>query len=103
MFKVNNKNTRTRSEICSKLTMKTPERRQSYISYLTFFFVFLVNFEQVNAGWKEAALKYLTKYAENIHVLVLLQVKLQAVGMQRYQKRIPLHAFHVSVSHGFPK
>ena len=66
--------------------MKTPERRQSYISYFTFFFVFLVNFEQVNAGWKEAALKYLTKYAENIHVLVRLQVKLQAVGMQRYQK-----------------
>ena len=27
MFKVNNRNTRTRSEICSKLTKKTPERR----------------------------------------------------------------------------
>ena len=26
MFKVNNKNTRTRGEICSKLTIKTPER-----------------------------------------------------------------------------
>ena len=25
MFKVNNRNTRTRCEICSKLTMKTPE------------------------------------------------------------------------------
>ena len=28
MFKVNNGNTRTRCEICSKLTIKTPERRQ---------------------------------------------------------------------------
>ena len=28
MFKVNNKSTRTRCEICSKLTMKIAERRQ---------------------------------------------------------------------------
>ena len=28
MFKVKNRNTRTRCEICSKLTMKIPERRQ---------------------------------------------------------------------------
>ena len=28
MFKVNNKNTRKRCEICSKLTIKTPEQRQ---------------------------------------------------------------------------
>ena len=28
LLKANNKNTRTRSEICSKLTIKTPERRQ---------------------------------------------------------------------------
>ena len=27
MFKVNNRNTRTRCEICLKLTIKTPERR----------------------------------------------------------------------------
>ena len=27
IFKVNNRNTRTRCEICSKLTIKTPERR----------------------------------------------------------------------------
>ena len=27
MFKVNNRNTRTRCKICSKLTIKTPERR----------------------------------------------------------------------------
>ena len=44
MFKVNSKNTRTRREIYSKLTRKTPERRHcSSVS--------IVNFEQVNAGW----------------------------------------------------
>ena len=41
MFKDNNRNTRTRCEICPKLTVKTPEC--SSIS--------IVNFEQVNAGW----------------------------------------------------
>ena len=28
IYKVNNKNTRTKWEICSKLTIKTPKRRQ---------------------------------------------------------------------------
>ena len=28
LLKVNNRNTRTRCEICSKLTIKTPERRR---------------------------------------------------------------------------
>ena len=37
MFKVNNGNTRTMCEICSKLTIKTPERSD----------VFIVNFEQI--------------------------------------------------------
>ena len=30
MLKVNNRNTRTMCEICSKLTIKTPERRASF-------------------------------------------------------------------------
>ena len=58
MFRVNNRSTRTRCEVCSKLTIKTPERchcRRSgvfivnleHISHL----VSIVNFEQVNAGW----------------------------------------------------
>ena len=45
MFKVNNINTRTRSEICSKLTIKTPKRRKMRRSG-----VCIVNFEQVNVG-----------------------------------------------------
>ena len=34
VFKVNNRNTRTRCEICSKLTIKTPERRQCRLGNL---------------------------------------------------------------------
>ena len=60
MFKVNSRKTRARCEICSKLTIKTPERHQwccsgvfivnfEYISYL--FRVFIPNIKQVNAGW----------------------------------------------------
>ena len=39
MFKVNNRNTRTRCEICSKLTTKIPERRQG---------IFVANFEHIS-------------------------------------------------------
>ena len=48
MFKVNNRNTRTRCEICSKLTIKTPERNSEHISHLVLVFLQL-NFEHVNA------------------------------------------------------
>ena len=43
MFKINNRNTRTRCEICSKLTIKTLERRQWRRSG-----VFIVNFELIS-------------------------------------------------------
>ena len=43
MFNVNNRDTRTRCEICSKLTTKTPERRQWRRSS-----VFIVNFEHIS-------------------------------------------------------
>ena len=50
MFQVNNRNTRTRREICSKLTIKY--NKYNKITYFTpFSSVFIVNFEQVNAGW----------------------------------------------------
>ena len=42
IFKVNNKNTRARLEICSQLPIKTPERRQWRRSG-----VFIVNFEYI--------------------------------------------------------
>ena len=41
---INKRNTRTRYEICSELTVKTPERRRRHSG------VFIVNFEQVNAS-----------------------------------------------------
>ena len=40
LFKFNNGNTRKRCEICSKLTIKTPKRRQT--TYFTPFLVFLL-------------------------------------------------------------
>ena len=43
MFKVNNRKTRTRCELCSKLTIKTPKRRQCRRSG-----VFIVNFEHIS-------------------------------------------------------
>ena len=43
MFKANNWNTRTRCEICSKLTIKTPERHQWRRSG-----VFIVNFQHIS-------------------------------------------------------
>ena len=46
MFKVNYRRTRTRCEICSKLTIKKLERPQWRCSGV------IVNFEQVNAGWE---------------------------------------------------
>ena len=42
LLQVNNRNTRTRCEICSKLTIKTP---------LFYSIVSVVNFEHVIAGW----------------------------------------------------
>ena len=42
MFKVNKRNTRTRCDICSKLTINTPEQRQWRRSG-----VFIVNFERI--------------------------------------------------------
>ena len=43
LFKVNNRNTRAKSEICSKLIIKTPIRRQWHCPV-----VLIVKFEQVS-------------------------------------------------------
>ena len=43
LLKVNNRNTRTRCEICSKLTIRTSERHQWRRSG-----VFIVNFEHIS-------------------------------------------------------
>ena len=61
LFKVNNRNTGKRCEICSKLTIKTPERRHWRRScvfivnfehiFTPFSSVFIADFEQVNVDW----------------------------------------------------
>ena len=43
LLKANNRNTRTRREICSKLTINTPERRHWRRSD-----IFIVNFEHIS-------------------------------------------------------
>ena len=43
MIKVNNRNTRARCEVCSKLTVKTPERRQ-----WPRYGVLIANFEHIS-------------------------------------------------------
>ena len=72
MFKVNDRRTRARCEICSKLAIRIPERhhwRRSGIFIVNFWTyltpcssVSVVNFEQVNAGWQEIHFNYLFPY-----------------------------------------
>ena len=50
MFQVTNKNIRTRYEICSKLTIKTPLLLLTLNIFHTCSSVSILNFEQVNAG-----------------------------------------------------
>ena len=58
-LKVNNRNTRTRCETCSKLTIKTPEQRQWHPSgvfianfeHISHLVLVIVNFEHVNGDW----------------------------------------------------
>ena len=50
LLKVTNKSTRKRCEMCSKLTLKTPERRQ-WTYFTPFCSGFIVYFEQVNVSW----------------------------------------------------
>ena len=63
LLKTNNRNTRKRCEICSKLTIKTPESRQCGRGVVLVFFIVnfqhitpfssvsFVDFEQVNFSW----------------------------------------------------
>ena len=82
--KVNNRNTRKRCEICSKLTIKTPKRRQwrrfgvfivnfEHISHLCSS-VSVVNFEHVIAGW------VLTMVFIAVHNQIKLKPALQEIN-----------------------
>ena len=47
LFKFNNRNNRTRHEICQKLTIKTPDWSKLGIDFTYWFCVFIVDFEQL--------------------------------------------------------
>ena len=53
LFKLNNRNTRKGCEICSKLTIKTPERRIASFEHISDFFsrAYTADFKQVNVRW----------------------------------------------------
>ena len=80
LLKVHNRNTRTRCEICLKLTIKTPERRQSrrsgafivnfdHISHLVL--VFLLFFEHVIARCAAAGIfEWLLLFRPHLHILL---------------------------------
>ena len=57
LLKVNNRNTKTGCEICSKLTIKTPERRHWRVS--------IVIFENVIAGWGVFTIDHGQKFDSN--------------------------------------
>ena len=67
LFKVDNRNTRTICEICSKLKITTLEPRRSGVSLLTLnrlytlFWCFYWCFEQVNTVWEKNYIFYLEK------------------------------------------
>ena len=58
MLKVNNRDTRARCEISSKLKIKIPERRQLWIYFTPCSSVSIFNFEQVNSGWDRSPIFY---------------------------------------------
>ena len=71
LFNVNERNTRKRCEICSTLTIKSPERRCSgdFIvtlnNFTPFSSVSIVEFEQVNISWKVAFLAVIYLFRVN--------------------------------------
>ena len=77
MFKVNNRNTRTRCEICSELTIKTPELRQwRHPGFL------IVNIEHIS----------------HLIVVFLLLTGKCRLGRAKFSKNPPEHFFGVNTN-----
>ena len=81
MFKVNNRNTRIRCEICLKLTIKTPATFSVVLvsslltlnmSLTSYSSVSTVNYEKVNAGWDVDALHTLMCICFLVHGVLLV-------------------------------
>ena len=83
MFKVNNRNTRTRCEICSKFTIKTPERRHCSS-------VFIVNFDQINTGWNLYTVRIKVSHpVSNNHWRKTLIQNILTFSCSNITKRVP--------------
>ena len=88
MFKVNNRNTRTKCEVCSKLTIKTPERRHCAIgvvlvSLLLPLNIFHTLLKQMTAG--KLPLVFTSKLQRSneemkINSKINLQVTMSSIG-----------------------
>ena len=111
LLKVNNRNTRTRCEICSKLTIKTLERRSTllasfwclYCQLWTYFTpsssVFIVNFEQANFSWGEIPQKFLWMLATESKKLVD-QFRSKKVADRSLVIAIPIVIYSFKVNNG---
>ena len=86
LFRVNNRNSRKRCEICSKLTIKTLERRQSRRSG-----AFIVNFEHISHLFLLFLLLALNRY-----MLAGCNVKMQFIQKQTKNMSKPL-SFHSEI------
>ena len=69
MFKLNNRNTRTRCDICSKLKIKTPERRRHWRHSS----IFIVNSEHIShlVGWERGGFSrhvYKSKWSSGMYL-----------------------------------
>ena len=82
LFKVNYRNPRTMCKICSKLTIKKPERRQTpgwgrsgvFIfsfehNFISWSSISIVNFEEVNTDWVSS-----TWWLSLVHVSILQHI-----------------------------
>ena len=87
MFKVDNRNTRTRCEMCSKLTIKTPCSSVS-----------VVNFKQVNADW---AVESLFNKVVGLKAYNVIQKRLPQVFSVKFAKFLRILILKNNCEHCF--
>ena len=101
LFKVNNRNTRKRCEICPKLTIKTPKRRYrrrsgmfivnfEHIVHL-FKSVSVVDFEQLNASWEVVAVRPLFKLFWSSPTNIFTYLKSTIETLEKVWNKFKLH------------
>ena len=83
LFKVNNRNSTKRCEICSKLTIKIPKRRQrccsrifivkfEHITHLFLVFLLLILNKQMFAWWRRLGVSFVNfEYIEHIKLMMI--------------------------------